>query len=138
MPFEEGSVKGRGKGTYGCTVEDNIINGDDGGGSVGLDIWCDDTDDLVVTGCHNTITDFDIGVQVDEETAGLISSVILNWNHIYDNASSGVSNDASLTVDARYCWWEYDSGPYHPALNAGGLGNQVGEFDRARGLKKGK
>jgi len=108
-------------------VEENTIDGDDGAGSVGLDIWCDGTDDLVVTGCHNTITDFDIGVQVDEETAGLISSVILNWNHIYDNAGYGVYNGASLTVDARYCWWGYDSGPYHPSLNSGGLGNQVSD-----------
>jgi len=126
-PFDEFDIGDRSKGTFTYTLEENTIDGDDGAGSVGLDIWCDGSDDLVVTGSHNTITDFDIGVQVDEETSGLVSSVILNWNHIYDNASYGVYNDAALTVDARYCWWGYASGPYHPTINAGGQGNEVSD-----------
>ncbi len=127
MPFDDFRPADRGKGTFTYVVEDNTIDGDDGSGSVGLDIWSDGSDDVVVTGSHNTITDFDIGVQVDEESAGLVSSVLLNWNSFYDNVSYGVYNAAALTVDARYCWWGDVSGPFHPALNSGGLGNEVSD-----------
>jgi len=49
-------------------------------------------------------------------------------NDISDNAF-GVRNNRTpnVTVDARQVWWGDASGPYHPTLNPGGLGNEVGD-----------
>lgn len=50
-------------------------------------------------------------------------------NDIFDNSSHGIFNgDASVEVDARNTWWGDASGPYHPDLNATGLGNEVSNF----------
>jgi hypothetical protein len=50
-------------------------------------------------------------------------------NDIFDNSSHGIINgDSSVEVDARNTWWGDASGPYHPGINAVGLGNQVSDY----------
>jgi parallel beta-helix repeat protein len=110
QPYDEFPEKSD-RTTFAYTVNRNVIDGDDGAGSVGLDIWCDGTDHLTFVGRQNTITDFGYGVNVDEGSASLITSVLLNWNSIYSNVSYGLYNNAAVTVDARYNWWGAADGP---------------------------
>jgi uncharacterized repeat protein (TIGR01451 family) len=52
---------------------------------------------------------------------------LLHFNRIEDNGF-GLRNDTPLVpVDARQNWWGDASGPYHPTLNPGGLGDQVSD-----------
>lgn len=51
---------------------------------------------------------------------------ILTSNQISGNTNYGIYNaDGSVDVDARNTWWGSSTGPYHPTLNTGGLGNKV-------------
>jgi len=45
---------------------------------------------------------------------------------VRNNGTGGVYT-ASAQIDARYSDWGDPSGPYHPTLNPGGLGNQVSD-----------
>lgn len=124
----DGDFQSKGSfGTYAYSVNDNVIDGDDGDGSVGLFVWCSAGDNATLTGSGNTVTDFDYGVYVDEELPGLVNSMALNYSSIYSNIHYGLYNDASLTVNAENNWWGHPSGPYHPTLNPGGLGNAVSD-----------
>ncbi|HCP32002.1 TPA: hypothetical protein DIT45_01940 [Candidatus Acetothermia bacterium] len=53
----------------------------------------------------------------------------LRFNRIYDNARFGLEQKipAQGTVDARWNWWGYVSGPYHPDLNPEGEGDEVSD-----------
>jgi hypothetical protein len=57
------------------------------------------------------------------------SSPIIHFCNISDNDSFGVRNiDPNITVDARYNWWGDSTGPFHPVLNPGGLGDAVSDY----------
>ena len=53
----------------------------------------------------------------------------LRFNRIYDNARSGLEKEipAQGTVDARWNWWGYSSGPHHSDLNPDGEGDGVSD-----------
>ncbi len=56
-------------------------------------------------------------------------SVKISENNIYGNAHYGLySSDTSGIVDADSNWWGDQTGPYHPSLNPGGLGDTVGNW----------
>jgi len=66
------------------------------------------------------------------DVAGIFSTkslpVIVN-NNIYDNKIWGVYNeDPSVEIDAMYNWWGDITGPYHPAKNKDGKGNEVSDY----------
>jgi RHS repeat-associated protein len=46
---------------------------------------------------------------------------------IRGNGGFGLRNDTLVEADARYNWWGDSTGPYHPNLNPGGLGQQVSD-----------
>ncbi|MBU0719327.1 MAG: right-handed parallel beta-helix repeat-containing protein, partial [Planctomycetes bacterium] len=46
---------------------------------------------------------------------------------IYGNGYGIENLNTGAQVDARSCWWGNVSGPFHPTLNPGGLGNQVSD-----------
>ncbi len=52
----------------------------------------------------------------------------LRFNNIRDNAGGGVCNEnTSASINARENFWGDATGPYHPTLNPGGLGNAVSD-----------
>ncbi len=53
----------------------------------------------------------------------------LRFNRIYDNARFGLEREtpAQGTVDARWNWWGYSSGPHHSDLNPDGEGGEVSD-----------
>jgi hypothetical protein len=62
------------------------------------------------------------GVQVDSATPP-----VLRHNDISGNAFGVRNSRTNVTADARHVWWGDASGPYHPSLNPGGLGNAVSD-----------
>ena len=75
---------------------------------------------------------------ITENTAGIIGGGIytedlrnaqLNilLNNIENNHNYGLYNEDTVTIDAEYNWWGDASGPYHPVLNPGGLGDSVSD-----------
>ena len=55
------------------------------------------------------------------------SNVSVCCNNIYNNNPYGCTNEASSLLKAENNWWGDASGPYHPTLNSGGLGNRVSD-----------
>ena len=48
------------------------------------------------------------------------------WN-VHDNSFFGILNSASVSTNAENNFWGDSSGPFHPTLNSGGLGNAVSD-----------
>jgi hypothetical protein len=66
------------------------------------------------------------------KTGVYVTSGRPTFNHcnIYGNVDFGINNTSFAstdTVDARNSYWGTPSGPYHPSLNLGGLGNKVSD-----------
>jgi len=56
-------------------------------------------------------------------------AITVNNSNISGNAGYGVRNTApSSLVLAEYNWWGDSTGPYHPTLNPGGLGDSVSDY----------
>ena len=71
---------------------------------------------------YNDVHDNQIGIDVFQS-----SDVVVSYNDIYDNTEYGVNNAPSPVVNARYNWWGDQTGPYHPALNPEGLGDNISD-----------
>ena len=57
------------------------------------------------------------------------SNLVINHSNITDNVDYGVRNPhPDFTVIAENNWWGDASGPYHPTLNPGGLGDTVSDY----------
>lgn len=52
---------------------------------------------------------------------------VIYRNNFEDNGEALHNADLSLSVDADSNWWGDDTGPYHPTLNPGGLGDSVSD-----------
>jgi predicted outer membrane repeat protein len=57
-----------------------------------------------------------------------ISQLSVLLNNICDNQNYGLYNEEPVTIDAEYNWWGDATGPYHPVLNPGGLGDSVSDY----------
>ena len=62
--------------------------------------------------------------------AELTDSIAVHYCNIFDNIGYGIRNESSLNplVNAENNWWGDASGPYHPSLNPGGLGDTVSDY----------
>ena len=60
----------------------------------------------------------------------VFDSVTAYFNHIEGNIGFGVFNldEEGDMLHACFNWWGTTSGPYHPTLNPGGLGNNVSDL----------
>ncbi|MBC7129170.1 MAG: hypothetical protein H5T45_05515, partial [Thermoplasmatales archaeon] len=80
---------------------------------------------------YNYIHDNFYGVQIVPN-----DNIHVNYNTICNNRWYGAVSDPYYdgtdyiyyTVDARYNYWGYASGPYHPTLNPDGEGNEVTDY----------
>ena len=131
----------------GNTISGNIAHGDNAGGG----ILCSAGDMSMIT--YNAITGNEAisgegsGIQCSDNAVPTImnctisenighgifcktgSNPLINYNNIRDNTGYGVRNiDPSVIVDATTNWWGDSSGPYHPAQNPGGLGDEVSDY----------
>jgi hypothetical protein len=81
----------------------------------------------------NSIQEFVHGVSIYDYVANAYgnlptgASIDTNRNWIVGNSAYGVVSGAGEVTDAEDNWWGDDSGPYHPTLNAGGLGDDVSD-----------
>jgi len=70
---------------------------------------------------NNTLRDNTIGIMFQDA-----SKAQVHGNNIQDNDDYGVEASANgLWVNVTSNYWGHDSGPYHPANNSGGQGNDV-------------
>jgi parallel beta-helix repeat protein len=129
QPIGEGEGRDGGREVFVYEVNGNTIAGDDGVGSIGLEIMGDGTDTMSFTGLYNDIHDFAIGVDVDADAPGILTSVALNWSAIYSNTDYGLYNDyasTGITVDATNNWWGDPEGPAGPPPLRAGNGVSTG------------
>jgi hypothetical protein len=72
-----------------------------------------------------------ISSELDHSYAGIVQfggTVTVNQSSIHDNSPYGAYAVGSPTpMDARNNWWGSVTGPYHPTLNPGGLGNPISD-----------
>ncbi len=83
------------------------------------------TSDAVIAGTsivRNASVGATGGIALDTTTLSITGGEI--WGN---DVAISVSGDPVETVDARGNWWGDDTGPYHPTLNPGGLGDIVAD-----------
>lgn len=78
---------------------------------------------VTLTGSDNVITLNGTGVVM----AAGASSVTLNQNSIFANATAGFSNLSSSVASATCVWWGIETGPFHATLNPLTTGNSVSD-----------
>jgi parallel beta-helix repeat protein len=104
-------------------ISANKINGniaEDAGG-----IYCSNSSPMIV---GNTISGNTASYSAGGILAHNSASPVLRFNNIFDNSTFGVCNwDSSLIVDAEHNFWGHASGPFHPTVNPGGLGEEVSD-----------
>ena len=110
-----------------CTVDDsstitgNMITGNTAN-SFGGGLSCKLGASPVIENC--TVADnYGDGIYCYED-----ANPFINYNNITDNVGYGIRNASSITVNAENNWWGDVTGPYHPSLNPGGLGNAVSNY----------
>jgi len=105
-------------------IADNTIDGNHGYNCDGGGIYCRGDSIVIVS---NTITNNSASKGGGIYTSS--SSVQVSENNIYGNAHYGLYNwDTTGVVDADSNWWGDQTGPYHPSLNPGGLGDTVSSW----------
>ncbi len=102
-------------------ITDNLIASNHarhGGGIAAIDIM----GQLVIS--NNTISANDSDGIFCDYADPLISN-----NNITDNVRYGIHNVwASATINAENNWWGDSTGPFHPTLNPGGMGDTVSDY----------
>ena len=75
----------------------------------------------------NTIENNNQGIEL-QAGSGTFTNISANRNNIAGNTNCGIENAGTgVVINATYNWWGDDSGPYHPTLNSGGLGDHVSD-----------
>jgi len=95
-----------------AVLNNNIISGNSGNSTAS--IYCEYA---IIDSC--TISNNYKGVSCGDNSE-------IHYCNIFGN-DYGVSAWVSSSVNAEYNWWGDASGPYHPTLNPGGLGNWVSD-----------
>lgn len=83
--------------------------------------------------CENCTTSIDSSTISHNTLHGIrcynSAYAVINYCNIYSNAGYGVLNEyPTITINAEHNWWGDSTGPYHPALNPGGLGDSVSDY----------
>ncbi|MBN1884066.1 MAG: T9SS type A sorting domain-containing protein [Candidatus Krumholzibacteriota bacterium] len=91
------------------------------------------TDDLALAITGNTVTGFEVGIEIWQCQSGcdtgVFTTVSANENDLGGNTLFGIRSNADyITVDGRWNWWGDATGPRHATLNPGGLGVPVSDY----------
>ncbi|UCF71090.1 MAG: right-handed parallel beta-helix repeat-containing protein [candidate division WOR-3 bacterium] len=101
------------------TIIGNTINGNGEWEGILL-LW---TSSPIIDSCTIAYNNHD-GIRCESH-----SDPVIQYCNIFGNFDYGVRNfEAGVTVDADSNWWGDATGPYHPSLNPGGLGNTVSDY----------
>lgn len=100
-------------------IHDNIIIGNALDGA-DLGVYFYTVADLTIR--WNEIKNCDEGIHIEDGSSGNT----IRCNNIFAN-TMGLNNTSGVLVDAENNWWGDASGPYHPTLNSGGLGDEVSD-----------
>ena len=85
---------------------------------------------------HNQVNGFDYGIYLHSceadwmgcEYDGEFVGLDVNYNCLANNGYGIYSDFTRLITNGLYNWWGDMTGPFHPLLNAGGLGSQVSNY----------
>lgn len=102
----------------GCRIADNSTQG--AGGAV----WFLNVD-AVIAGTvllRNSAVGSTGGILIDTSTLTVSTSEITG-----NGVGLAITGLEASSAEAARNWWGHDSGPYHPSLNPGGLGDAVGD-----------
>ena len=111
------------KAAVAVTLTNSTFIGNDVVDSWGPSAYAVGPVDFTVEGC--TIEHFDWGLVLYEAGSPVTGSA--TGNALRDNVSFGAWSNTVVPYDARGNDWGDLSGPYHPTLNAAGLGNEVSD-----------
>jgi len=110
----------------GCTLSNNTIT-DNSADSIGGGLYLVDYNDNITC---NTIAGNDAGVLaggIYKEFYGY--PLTISYNNIYNNGYALFNaNSSQIPIDAENNWWGDSTGPYHPTINPGGLGDSVSDY----------
>jgi parallel beta-helix repeat protein len=106
----------------GNTISDNVIPLTGFGSGMVCEGSSPTIRDCVISSNNGT------GIHCQRDFWGTISTPVIRNNNIYDNYGFGVCNiDTTIIVSADSNWWGDETGPYHPLVNPGGLGDSVSD-----------
>ncbi len=107
----------------GNVVSENVMPLMEFGGGIVCDGSSPVINDCIISG------NIGEGIYCQPDFWGFISNPLICRNDIYDNSGYGVCNvDTTLIVNADSNWWGDATGPYHPMVNPGGLGDSVSDY----------
>jgi len=122
QPFDGGG-KGDNKAPIVVNILNSVFTGNDLVDSWGPTAWASGPVEFNVHGC--TIQNFDNGLNIYEDGSVVTGSA--SGNNLVDNLTFGAWSNSAVPYDARGNWWGDPTGPLHPTLNPGGLGNEVSD-----------
>jgi len=101
-----------------CTIENNNCSNNDDG----IHLLSSSTCTIV----NNTITENNVGIYLRSSSRNNTA----HHNNIYNNTDYGINatDNDGFTINATNNYWGAASGPYHPAKNSGGGGNNITEY----------
>ncbi len=67
------------------------------------------------------------GIHFDFANFANTPAPLIRANNLHDNAEEAIANWNAPPLNARDNYWGDASGPYHPTINPGGLGDAVGD-----------
>jgi len=124
-----GIVIGNGEGTSDLVITGNTITGCTNG--IFLAEYCAQGtpgDMTTVTVEDNTLSTNDKGIRITDGAHVLASNFTIQNNCISGNTAYGLQNQhATELVNAELNAWGDASGPYHPVVNATGVGDDVSD-----------
>ena len=108
-------------GSTGIIISNKIISNTayQNGGGINCN-WYDDSHIKFNTIKGNNADSLGDGIYCEEGSFPVVDS-----NNIYNNGYGAYNADNSQMLMAEYNWWGHSSGPYHVALNPGGLGDST-------------
>lgn len=93
-------------------------------GAGGID--CQGTSRAVIENC--TVTNNYSTGPAGGIRCGNNASLTIHYCNITGNNRYGIAHGGYVAIDAGYNWWGDATGPYHPTLNPGGLGDTVSDY----------
>jgi hypothetical protein len=109
------------------TIEGNQLTGNGATDADGIGIGVEQADGSIVAAItDNAISGWEHGIRLDGTRVDAASSYADN-NEISGNDLFGLYNGATGTLNATCNWWGDLSGPYHPASNSDGQGDNVSD-----------